>query len=78
MNGLLIGVVIGALVFGGLAVKYERTRVANQNLKAAKAAVKTLRRVLWDAVGALLSAAAMPLIVVAILATLYLIGERNK
>ncbi len=78
MNALLIGVAIGALVFGGLAVKYERARVADRNLKAAKAGVKIARGIFWRAVSALLSAAAVPLIAVAVLVTLYLIGERNR
>ncbi len=78
MSTLLIGVAIGALVFGGLAVKSERVRVASRNVDAAKAGLKAARSVFWRAISALFSAAAMPLIVVAVLVTLYLIGERNR
>lgn len=78
MNALLIGFALGALVFGGLAIRSERVRVASRNLAAAKTGVKVSRSIFWRAVSALLSAAVVPLLVVAILVTLYLIGESKK
>lgn len=77
MSGVLIGLVVGLLIAGSVAIRGERVRVARRDLEAAKAAVKTARDIFWRAVGALLSAAAVPLAVAAVLVALYLIGERS-
>lgn len=74
MNTLLIGFLLGALVFGGVAIKYERARRANRDLEAAKAGVKVLRSVFWRAVGALLRAAIGPVFLLVVAAAIvYLI-----
>ncbi len=72
---LVCAAVVGGTITGGIAIAYERTRVARSNLAAAKAAVPVARSIFWAAVGTLIKAAAGPAVVVAILATLYLIGR---
>ncbi len=78
MNAALVSFALGALVFGGVAIKYERVRRANRDLEAAKAGVKVLRSVFWRAFGGFLRAAVAPVFVVAVIAVcLYLYNTRE-
>ena len=77
MSGLLVGLFIGALVFGGLAVKYEQARRARQDWVGAARVHRSARSAFWRALGKLVAAAVGPFLVVGTLYVLFRIGQHR-
>jgi len=75
VTGVVIGLVIGALLIGVPAARYERTRRARKDWVGLRAAHRSARSAFWSALGAFLGAAFGPAAVVIVAYVLYRIGR---
>lgn len=75
MTGVVIGLIIGALLIGVPAARYERTRRARKDWVGLRAAHRTARSAFWSALGAFLGAALGPAAFIVVAYVLYRIGR---
>lgn len=74
MSGFWTGTLVGAFLIASITVAVERTRRARADLRAARKAVKTLRRIFWTTLVAALKLGALVAVAVGALVALALMG----
>ena len=79
MTALVIGLVVGGVLIGVPAARYQRTVRARADWVGLRKAHRTARQTFWRELGGLIGAALLPILAVAvILFALYLIGRPEQ
>lgn len=77
MSGLLVGLIIGAMLIGVPAARYQRTVRARSDWVGAARVHRSARQTFWRELGGLAAAAVGPFLVLIVLYVLFRIGQHR-